>query len=194
MRLIVGISGATGTIYGIRLLEVLKEKKVETHLIVSSTAREILLQETPYSIRRIEDLSTRVHGNEDLSAPISSGSFKTDGMIVMPCSIKTLSGVAHSYNESLMTRAADVVLKERRRLVLAVRETPLHQGHIELMLQASRMGAILFPPMPAFYSHPKTIDDLVNHTVGKILDLFGIDHDLFVRWGDSVLKKNVKKR
>lgn len=194
MRLIVGISGATGTIYGVRLLEALKGKKIETHLIVTSTAREILLQETPYSIREIEDLSTHVHSNEDLCAPISSGSFKTDGMIVIPCSIKTLSGIAHSYNESLMTRAADVALKERRRLVLVVRETPLHQGHIELMLQASRIGAILFPPMPAFYSHPKTIDDLLNHTVGKILDLFGIDHDLFVRWGDASPKKSVKKR
>ncbi len=194
MRLIVGISGATGTIYGVRLLEVLKEKKIETHLILSSTAREILLQETPYSIRRVEDLSTRVHSNEDLSAPISSGSFKTDGMIIIPCSIKTLSGIAHSYNESLMIRAADVVLKERRKLVLVVRETPLHQGHIQLMLQASRIGAILFPPMPAFYSHPKTIDDLVNHMVGKILDLFGIDHDLFIRWGDASPKKSVKKR
>ncbi len=193
MRLIVGISGATGTIYGVRLLEVLKEKKIETHLILSSTAKEILLQETPYSIRRIEELCNRVHSNEDLSAPISSGSFKTDGMIILPCSIKTLSGIAHSYNESLMTRAADVALKERRRLVLVVRETPLHQGHIELMLQASRIGAILFPLMPAFYSHPKTIDDLVNHTVGKILDLFGIDHDLFVRWGGSSPKKRVKK-
>ncbi len=194
MRLIVGISGATGTIYGVRLLEVLKKKRIETHLILSSTAREILLEETSYSLRKIEDLSTHVHSNEDLSAPISSGSFKTDGMIVIPCSIKTLSGIAHSYNESLMTRAADVVLKERRRLVLVVRETPLHQGHIELMLQASRIGAILFPPMPAFYSHPKTIDDLVDHTIGKILDLFGIDNDLFVRWGDASPKKSVKKR
>ncbi len=185
MRLIVGISGATGSIYGVRLLEVLHEKKIETHLIVTSTAGEILLQETSYSIKRIEDLATRVHRNEDLGASISSGSFKTDGMVVIPCSIKTLSGIAHSYNDNLLTRAADVVLKERRRLVLAVRETPLHQGHIELMLQASRMGAILFPPMPAFYTHPKTIDDLINHTVGKILDLFGIDHNLFVRWGTS---------
>ena len=194
MRLIVGISGATGTIYGVRLLEVLKEKGVETHLIVTSTAGEILLQETPYSIDRVEGLSTHVYRNEDLSAPISSGSFKTDGMIVIPCSVKTLSGIAHSYNENLMTRAADVVLKEGRRLVLAIREAPLHQGHVELMLQASRLGAILFPPVPAFYSHPKTIDDLINHTVGKILDLFGIDHDLFVRWGDASLKKRPKER
>ena len=183
MRLIVGISGATGSVYGVRLLEALKEKKIETHLIVTSTAKQILLQEMSYSINKIEELASHVHDNQDLGASISSGSFKTDGMIVIPCSVKTLSGIAHSYNENLMTRAADVALKERRRLVLVVRETPLHQGHIELMLRASRTGAILFPPVPAFYTHPKTIDDLINHTVGKILDLFGVDHNLFVRWG-----------
>jgi 4-hydroxy-3-polyprenylbenzoate decarboxylase len=194
MRLIVGISGATGPIYGVRLLEVLKEKKIETHLIVTSTAKQILLQETSYSIKKIEELASHVHDNQDLGASISSGSFKTDGMIVIPCSLKTLSGIAHSYNENLMIRAADVALKERRRLVLVVRETPLHQGHIELMLQASRIGAILFPPMPAFYPHPKTIDDLINHTVGKILDLFGIDHSLFVRWGDPSLKRRSTKK
>ena len=194
MRLIVGISGATGPIYGVRLLEVLKEKKIETHLIVTSTAKQILLQETFYSIKKIEELALHVHDNQDLGASISSGSFKTDGMIVIPCSLKTLSGIAHSYNENLMIRAADVALKERRRLVLVVRETPLHQGHIELMLQASRIGAILFPPMPAFYPHPKTIDDLINHTVGKILDLFEIDHSLFVRWGDPSLKRRSTKK
>jgi 4-hydroxy-3-polyprenylbenzoate decarboxylase len=188
MRLIVGISGATGSIYGARLLEILREKKIETHLIITAPAKEILLQETSYSFQEIENLASHVHDNEDLGASISSGSFKTDGMVVIPCSIKTLSGIAHSYNENLMTRAADVTLKERRRLVLVVRETPLHQGHIELMLQASRMGAILFPPVPAFYTHPKTIDDLINHTVGKILDLFGINHNLFVRWGSSSSK------
>lgn len=188
MRLIVGISGATGSIYGARLLEILREKKIETHLIITPPAKEILLQETSYSIQKVESLASHVHDHEDLAASISSGSFKTDGMVVIPCSIKTLSGIAHSYNENLMTRAADVTLKERRRLVLVVRETPLHQGHIELMLQASRMGAILFPPMPAFYTHPKTIDDLINHTVGKILDLFGIDHHLFVRWGSPSSK------
>jgi len=194
MRLIVGISGATGPIYGVRLLEVLKEKKIETHLIVTSTAKQILLQETSYTIHKIEDLASHVHDNQDLGASISSGSFKTDGMIVIPCSLKTLSGIAHSYNENLMIRAADVALKERRRLVLVVRETPLHQGHIELMLQASRIGAVLFPPMPAFYPHPKTIEDLINHTVGKILDLFGIDHSLFVRWGDPSLKRRSTKK
>ncbi len=190
MRLIVGISGATGSIYGTRLLQILKEKKVETHLVFSAPAKEILLQETSYSVGEIEGLASYVHDHGDLGASISSGSFKMDGMVVVPCSVKTLSGIAHSYNDNLLTRAADVTLKERRRLVLVIRETPLHQGHIELMLQASRLGAILLPPMPAFYTHPQTIDDLVNHTVGKILDLFGIDHELFVRWG-SVPSKRV---
>jgi len=189
MRLVVGISGATGTIYGARFLEVLKEKKVETHLIITPTSKSILVEETSYSVKEIEAFASHVHDHDDLGAPISSGSFKTDGMVVIPCSIKTLSGIAHSYNDNLLTRAADVTLKERRKLVLAIRETPFHQGHIELMLQASRMGAILFPPMPAFYFRPKTIDDLVNHTVGKILDLLGIDHQLFERWGSQKLRK-----
>ena len=189
MRLVVGISGATGSIYGVRLLGVLKEKKIETHVIISSTSKKIIPQETSYSLKEVERLASYVHPSEDLAAPISSGSFKTDGMIVLPCSIKTLSGIAHSYNDNLMTRAADVTLKERRKLVLAVRETPLHQGHLELMLQASRMGAILFPPLPAFYFNPKTIDDLINHTVGKILDLFDITHNLFRRWGTLPTEK-----
>jgi 4-hydroxy-3-polyprenylbenzoate decarboxylase len=193
MRLIVGISGATGSIYGIRLLEILKQKKIETHLVISSTSKEIILQETPYSVKEVEALASHVHENSDLDASISSGSFKTDGMIVIPCSIKTLSGIAHSYDENLLIRAADVTLKERRRLVLVVRETPFHLGHLELMVQASRVGAILFPPMPAFYFHPKTIDDLVNHSVGKVLDLFGIDHHLFNRWR-SPKRKPLKKR
>lgn len=189
MRLIVGISGASGSIYGIRLLEALKERKIETHLIISSTSKKIIPQETSYSLNGVETLASSVHQNEDLAAPISSGSFKTDGMIVIPCSIKTLSGIAHSYSENLMIRAADVTLKEGRRLILAVRETPLHQGHLELMLQASRIGALLFPPMPAFYFNPKTIDDLVNHTVGKILDLFDIPNNLFRRWGTPPVQK-----
>ena len=193
MRLIIGISGATGSIYGARFLEVLKEKKVETHLIITAPAKEILRQETSYSIREIEGLASYVHDDGDLGASISSGSFKTDGMVDIPCSIKTLSGIAHSYNENLLTRAADVILKERRRLVLMVRETPLHEGHIELMLRASRMGAILFPPVPAFYHHPRTIADLINHTLGKILDLFQIDHRLFVRWGSPSGQKSKSK-
>ena len=194
MRLVVGISGATGSIYGIRLLETLKKRRIETHLILTPTAEEIILEETPYSIRKVKDLVSAVYENEDLHAPVSSGSFKTDGMIILPCSIKTLSGIAHSYNENLMIRAADVTLKERRRLILGVRETPLHQGHLELMLRASRLGAILLPPMPSFYSQPRTIDDLINHTVGKVLDLFQIDHNLYIRWGSPAMKTFKKKK
>jgi len=194
MRLIVGISGATGPIYGIRLLEVLKKEGTETHLILTSTARKIIPQEAPYSIKKVESLAYEVYDDGDLSASISSGSFKTDGMIIIPCSIKSLSGIAHSYNINLLTRAADVTLKERRKLVLVVRETPLHQGHLELMLRVARMGGIILPPIPAFYHHPKTIDDLVNHTVGKVLDLFGINHRLFERWGSPKLKETLKKK
>jgi flavin prenyltransferase len=193
MRLIVGISGATGAIYGVRFLEILKEKKIESHLIITPTSKEILLAETSYSVETVKKLASYVYEDDDLGASISSGSFRTDGMVVIPCSMKTLSGIAHSYNENLLTRAADVILKERRRLVLMVRETPLHEGHIELMLRASRMGAILFPPVPAFYHHPRTIADLINHTLGKILDLFEIDHHLFVRWGSPSGQKSKSK-
>jgi 4-hydroxy-3-polyprenylbenzoate decarboxylase len=194
MRLILGISGATGAIYGIRLLEVLRERRLETHLIITPTSEKIIPQETSYSVKEVKHLAASVYENEDLSAPISSGSFKMDGMVIIPCSIKSLSSIAHSHNENLLIRAADVTLKERRRLVLVVRETPLHQGHLELMLQACRTGAILLPPMPAFYFHPKTIDDLVNQTLGKVLDLFGIDHDLFKRWGSGAARKYRKAR
>ena len=183
MRLIVGISGATGSIYGLRMLEVLKEKGIETHLIVSPTSKKIILEETPYSLKKVQRLASFTYENEDLHAPISSGSFKVEGMVIIPCSIKTLSGIAHSYNQNLMTRAADVTLKERRKLILSVRETPFHQGHLELMLKVTQMGGIILPPMPAFYFNPKTIDDLINHTVGKVLDLFGVNHHLFERWG-----------
>jgi 4-hydroxy-3-polyprenylbenzoate decarboxylase len=193
MRLIIGISGATGSIYGIRLLEILKEKKIETHLVVSSTSEEIIPQETPYSVKEIERLASYVYEYEDLHASIASGSFHTDGMIVIPCSMRTLSGIAHSYNENLLIRAADVTLKERRKLVLVVRETPFHLGHLELMLQAARIGAILYPPVPAFYFKPKTIDDLVKHTVGKVLDLFRVDHHLFERWEGPKSAKEEKR-
>jgi 4-hydroxy-3-polyprenylbenzoate decarboxylase len=194
MRLIIGISGATGSIYGIRLLEVLRQKKIETALIISSPSKKIILQETSYSLKDVERLGSHLYENEDLHASISSGSFRVDGMVIIPCSVKTLSGIAHSYNENLMTRAADVTLKERRKLILAVRETPLHQGHLELMLKVTQMGGIILPPMPTFYFNPKTIDDLVNHTVGKILDLFGIDHHLFERWGSAKIKQTLKKK
>jgi flavin prenyltransferase len=183
MRLVIGISGATGSIYGIRLLQFLQKTEIETHLIITSTSKKIIIEETPYTVEEVKDLASAVYQDEDLGGAISSGSFKTDGMVILPCSIKSLSAIAHSYNANLLTRAADVTLKERRKLVLVIRETPLHAGHIELMLQASRMGAILLPPMPAFYFHPKTIEDLINHTVGKVLDAFGIEHQLFERWG-----------
>jgi len=194
MRLIVGISGATGSIYGLRMLEILKEKGIETHLIVSSTSKKIILEETSYSLKKVERLASFIYENEDLHASISSGSFKVEGMVIIPCSIKTLSGIAHSYNQNLMTRAADVTLKERRKLILSVRETPLHQGHLELMLKVTQMGGIILPPMPAFYFNPKTIDDLINQTVGKVLDLLGINHHLFERWGSPKLKETLKKK
>ena len=194
MRLIVGISGATGSIYGLRMLEILKEKGIETHLIVSSTSKKIILEETSYSLKKVERLASFIYENEDLHASISSGSFKVEGMVIIPCSIKTLSGIAHSYNQNLMTRAADVTLKERRKLILIVRETPLHQGHLELMLKITQMGGIILPPMPAFYFNPKTIDDLVNQTVGKVLDLLGINHHLFERWGSPKLKETLRKK
>lgn len=182
MDLIVGISGATGSIYGIRLLQVLREKGINTHLIITSTSKQIIPEETGYGIREVEGLATIVYDETDLGAPVSSGTFRTEGMVIAPCSMKTLSGIAHSYNANLLTRAADVALKERRKLILVVRETPLHSGHLELMLRATRLGAIILPPMPAFYHRPRTIDELVDHTVGKILDLLGIDHELFQRW------------
>jgi 4-hydroxy-3-polyprenylbenzoate decarboxylase len=185
MRLIVGISGASGPIYGIRLLEILREKKVETHLILTPAAKKIIPQETSYFPDRVKNLASYAYEDGDLDAPLSSGSFLTEGMVVIPCSIKTLSAIANSYDENLLIRAADVTLKERRKLVLAVRETPLHKGHINLMGKAADAGAILLPPIPAFYFHPQTIDDLINHTVGKVLDLFAITNRLFERWGGS---------
>jgi 4-hydroxy-3-polyprenylbenzoate decarboxylase len=193
-KLIVGISGATGAIYGIRLLEVLSKSDVETHLIITEAAQETILMETSWKVETVKSLAKVSYDIKNLGADISSGSFLSEGMAIIPCSIKSLSGIANSFNENLLIRAADVTLKERRKLVLVVRETPLHLGHIELMRQASRMGAVLLPPVPAFYFHPKTIDDLINHTVGKVLDLFGFDHHLFNRWGSSKVKKTLKKK
>lgn len=184
-RLIVGLSGASGVIYGIRLLEVLAGvAEVETHLIMSNTAKQTILLETDYTIDKVAALANKVHRLDDMAASISSGSHKTMGMVVIPCSVKTLSGIAHSYSSNLLLRAADVVLKERRKLVLVLRETPLHLGHIRLMVQATQLGAILMPPMPAFYHHPKTLDDIINQTVNRVLDVLEIelDVDLFQRW------------
>jgi 4-hydroxy-3-polyprenylbenzoate decarboxylase len=184
MRIIVGISGSTGAIYGIRLLEVLaKHPDIETHLVLSNPAKETIALETNFSVGQVEAMAHKVHRINDIAASISSGSFKTDGMVVIPCSMKTLSAIAHSYNDNLLVRAADVTLKERRRLVLVVRETPLHLGHLRLMVQIAELGAIVAPPMPAFYNKPKTIDDIVNQTIGRVLDLIGVEHEsLFKRW------------
>jgi 4-hydroxy-3-polyprenylbenzoate decarboxylase len=193
-KLIVGISGATGAIYGIRLLEVLSKSDVETHLVITEAAQETILMETSWKVEDVKSLAKVSYDINNLGADISSGSFPSEGMVIIPCSIKSLSGIANSFNENLLIRTADVTLKERRKLVLVVRETPLHLGHLELMHQASRIGATLLPPIPAFYFHPKTIDDLINHTVGKVLDLFGINHHLFNRWGSSEVKKTLKKK
>jgi flavin prenyltransferase len=193
-KLIVGISGATGAIYGIRLLEVLSKSDVETHLVITEAAQKTILMETSLKVGDVKSLAKVSYDIKNLGADISSGSFLSEGMVIIPCSIKSLSGIANSFNENLLIRTADVTLKERRKLVLVVRETPLHLGHIELMLQASRMGAILLPPVPAFYFYPKTIDDLINHTIGKVLDLFGINHHLFNRWGSSEVKQTLRKK
>jgi flavin prenyltransferase len=181
-RIIVGMTGATGVIYGVRLLEVLRDLHVETHLVLSEGAKKNILIETDLGVKHVEDLAQTVHPVSNLAASISSGSFKTDGMVIVPCTIRTLSGVANSYNENLIIRAADVVLKERRRLILMVRETPLHKGHLELMCKVADLGGIILPPVPAFYHAPRTIEDLIDHAVGKVLDLFDIEHSLFKRW------------
>jgi 4-hydroxy-3-polyprenylbenzoate decarboxylase len=182
MKLVVGITGATGVIYGIRLLELLRQQSnIETHLVISEMGKATIGLETEYSIRAVEELATHVHGIRDLAAAISSGSFVTDGMIVAPCSVRTLSAVANCSNENLLTRAADVTLKERRRLVLLFRETPLHVGHCQLMLDVSRMGAIVMPPLPAFYLKPKSIAELVDQTVGRVLDFWRIETSI-PRW------------
>lgn len=183
MKLIVGLSGATGIIYGIRILEVLhKLPDIETHLVISQAAKEMIEQETSWTLAQVEALASYVYDNRDIGASISSGSFETEGMVVIPCSIKTMSSIAGSYNANLMTRAADVTLKEKRKLVLVVRETPLHLGHLRRMAELAEIGAVILPPMPAFYHYPKVIDDIINQTVGKVLDQFRIKHSLFERW------------
>jgi 4-hydroxy-3-polyprenylbenzoate decarboxylase len=181
--LIVGITGASGAIYGIRLLEVLSSiKNVETHLIVSEAAEAIIKYETGSRIEDVRELASFSYDIRDMGARISSGSFKTDGMIVAPCTVKTMSAIANSYSENLLVRVGDVTIKERRKLLLLVRETPLHLGHLRNMERLCEMGAIIMPPAPAFYHKPQTIQDIVDHTVGKMLDMFGIEHTLFQRW------------
>jgi 4-hydroxy-3-polyprenylbenzoate decarboxylase len=181
-RLIVAITGATGSIYGIRLLQALHGSDVETHLVISGWGARTLLHETPFSLDEVRRLATRAYSENDQGAALSSGSFLTVGMVVAPCSMRTLAAIAHGHAENLVHRAADVVLKERRRLVLLVREAPLHDVHLENMLKLSRMGTVISPPVPAFYSQPKTVDDIVNHTVQRALDLFDIHLDVAARW------------
>ncbi len=182
-RLIVGISGASGVIYGIRMLEVLKIMGgVETHLIMSRFARLNIEIETTHTPQYVESLADEVHNHGNQAASMSSGSFKTDGMVIAPCSMKTLSAIANSLADNLLTRAADVVLKERRTLVLMPREAPLHVGHCKLLYEAAQLGVVIAPPMPAFYNQPQTIDDLVNHSVGRVLDLFDLDAGILKRW------------
>jgi len=181
-RLVVGISGASGTIYGIRILELLKKMDIETHLVMSKSAEMTLVYETDYKPKDVRALAAVNHPAADIGASISSGSFPTMGMIVAPCSVRTMSEIATGVTSSLMSRAADVVLKEKRRLVLAVRETPLHGGHLRTMTTLADIGAVLAPIVPAFYNKPKTVDDIINHTVGRLLDLFGIETKTVKRW------------
>jgi 4-hydroxy-3-polyprenylbenzoate decarboxylase len=184
-RLIVGISGATGVIYGIRILEVLRKLEIESHLVISKAAEMTLHYETDMSVKELRKLADVNYGIQDVGAAISSGSFHTMGMIVAPCSIKTMSAIAHTITDNLLTRAADVALKERRKLVLLLRETPLTTSHIKNMLAITESGGIIAPPVPAFYIRPQSLEDIVNHTVGRALDLFGIDTGTVERWGEN---------
>ena len=183
-RLIVGISGSSGVIYGVRMLETLRELPVETHLVISKAAEITLAYETNLKIAAVRELADVVHPEADIAASISSGSFKTLGMVIAPCSIRSMSEIAAGVTASLLTRSADVVLKERRRLVLMVRETPLHTGHLRTMTALSEMGAIIAPPLPALYAKPETIDDVIDHSVGRVLDLFELDTGRVRRWGE----------
>jgi 4-hydroxy-3-polyprenylbenzoate decarboxylase len=184
-RIIIAIAGASGVIYGVRMLEVLRDTDYETHLIISDAGKLNIKIETSYSPEEVIAMADVVHDHKDMAAPLASGSFPAGAMVVVPCTIKTLSGIANSYNENLIVRTADVALKEKRKLVLVVRETPLHKGHLRLMTLAADMGAHILPPVPSFYHFPKTIDDIINQTIGKILDYIGIEHNLFKRWGES---------
>jgi len=181
----VGISGASGVIYGLEMLRVLQQLGIQRHLVMTPAAKVNFQVETDVAPAQVEALADYVYDDENLTAPIASGSYPTNGMVVIPCSIKTLSAIAHSHSTNLLVRAADVTLKERRPLVLVVRETPLHQGHLELMQRAAGLGAVILPPMPAFYHRPQTILDLIHHTLGKVLDCFAVEHHLFRRWGET---------
>lgn len=182
MRLIVAITGASGVVYGKRLLKVLREKNVETHLIISKAAEKVIEHELEMTRNDMEKLANHAYDVDDLSAPVVSGSFKTDGMIIIPCSMKTLAGIAHGYSDNLVLRAADVTLKEKRRLILVPRETPLNAIHLRNMLGLAEQGVVIVPAMPAYYHKPRDVDDLVDFVVGKVLDLLGIEHTLYKRW------------
>ena len=184
-RIVVGITGASGVIYGIEILRELSKRDLETHLIISESGKKNISFETDFSVAEVESLADKVYRNDDLGAPLASGSFLTNGMIVAPCTIKTLSGIANSYSANLIVRAADVTLKEKRKLVLLVRETPLHKGHLNLMSMAADMGAHILPPIPSFYHRPKSIEDIIRQTIGKVFDYLEIEHDLFKRWGEK---------
>lgn len=185
-RLVVGISGASGAIYGIRLLEVLRGyPDVETHLVMTKPAERTIVEETSYRVADIRAMANVNHAVTDIGASIASGSFQTLGMVVVPCSIHTVSAIAYCLSDNLVTRAADVILKEGRRLVLVVRETPLHVGHLKSCLAAAEAGAVILPPVPAFYNQPKTLEHVIDHTIGRILDRFGITHELSPRWGEA---------
>ncbi|MGI0056031.1 MAG: UbiX family flavin prenyltransferase [Nitrosarchaeum sp.] len=184
MKLVVGITGSTGVIYGVRLLQVLKEKNIQTNLIFTEWAKKCLAMETNFTIDEVKSLATTVSDESNMAASISSGTHKMDGMIIIPCTMKTLSSIAVGYDETLVARAAGVTLKESRKLVLVTRETPLTAINLENMLKLARLGVVILPPVPGFYTKPKTIDEIVNHTVGKCLDQFNIEHNLYKRWGE----------
>jgi len=185
LRFVVALTGASGAPYGIRLLEALAERKIETHLIMTKTAKEIVRLETNRTQDDVRRLASHFHNSQDLKAPISSGSFRHDGMVIVPCSMKTLAAVAHGFADNLVTRAADVTLKEHRKLILVPRETPLNSIHLANMLSLSQLGVVMIPPIPAFYSHPKTLEDIINQCVGRILDCIGLEHDLYGRWNQD---------
>lgn len=191
MRVILGITGASGAIFGIRTLEALRLLAVESHLILSRWSRTTIASETSYSVSQVEQLASFFHNQENQAAPISSGSFRTAGMIIAPCSMKTLAAIRHGYGDSLITRSADVVLKERRKLILLARESPFSEIHLENMLALTRMGAVIFPPVPAFYNQPQSLEDVVHHIVGRVLDQFGLEMPGMHRWsGFEVNRKN----
>jgi 4-hydroxy-3-polyprenylbenzoate decarboxylase len=193
-RIVIGISGASGVTYGVRMLDVLRQTDFETHLIISNAGRLNIEIETSYAPAEVEAMADFVYDHNNMAASLASGSFLTEGMVVVPCTIKSLSGIANSYNENLLVRTADVTLKEKRKLVLVVRETPLHVGHLRLLTLAAEMGAHILPPVPSFYHQPETIEDIIDQTIGKVFDYMGIEHNLFKRWGENKQIEKPRKK